>query len=539
MTPTRPLVGAALAACLTGGPVLAQAPDGPPADPAPGASEAPADGALTLSLAEALELALTRSYAVQLARLEEQDALARIDEAWGSVYPRVDLSARYVRNLRVANPFAGSDAGSFFGGLDAIGWLAYNEAARQNGAPTLSLLDYQQRVADGRSAAGLSNSSSDNPFLVENQITAGLAITQTLYNGAAFAAIRGAEAYQKQVEAQVRQRQQEVARDVARAYHGALLAEARAEVTAKAVARVQETVDEVSDRVKNGVLPMFQQLSAEVELANLQTALLQVRAGADAAKDGLKLAIGLPPDQPIALRGALEIDAPMALDGLTVDLAAAEAERNRPDLETIRRTREMLAVQQELTDARYLPVLSAFANVGITGSVPDERVQAVQDPMDPFRFTKKELGVFDGDYWFDTSNIGLSLTWNLFDGFQTTQQAERDRVAVRRIEVQQAQALAGVRAEIQGSLRALRTAQAQLANVDRNVARAELNYQHAKARVDEGVSTRLELREASSQLDQSQFNRLQAVHDYLDALVAYRIAVGRPLAGAAGSEAAR
>ncbi len=512
--------------------------DTPPTEAAAGA-EAAAPGGVSLSLTEALELALTRNYAVQLARLDEQDAVARIDEAWGSVYPRVDLSARYVRNVRVANPFAGSDAGSFFGGLDAIGWLAYNESAREAGGQTLSLAEYQRRIAEGQSAAGLSTSTSDNPFLVENQVTATLAVTQTLYNGAAFAAIRGAEAYQQQVGASLRQQQREVARDVSRAFHGALLADARVDVMEKAVERVRETVTDVTERVENGVLPMFQQLSAEVELANLETSLIQARAGAEAAKDGLKLTIGLPPQQAITLRGELTVTERLDLSAEGFEAAVAEAERHRPDLETLRRTRQLLEVQTELTDAQYLPVVSLFGNLGVTGSIPDDRTVATQDPMNPFAFDKKTLGPFDGAYWFDTLNLGINLNWNLFDGFQTTQRRQQNRIEVRRLDLRMQQAVDGVRGEIRASLRALRTAEEQLATVQKNVARAELNYAHAKARVDEGVSSRLELRDASNQLDQSQFNRLQAAHDYLDALVAYRIAVGRPPAGQAGAEAAR
>jgi hypothetical protein len=40
------------------------------------------------------------------------------------------------------------------------------------------------------------------------------------------------------------------------------------------------------------------------------------------------------------------------------------------------------------------------------------------------------------------------------------------------------------------------------------------------------VSTQLELRSASQQLDETRFNHLQAVHDYLVAWTRYEVAVG-------------
>ena len=61
---------------------------------------------------------------------------------------------------------------------------------------------------------------------------------------------------------------------------------------------------------------------------------------------------------------------------------------------------------------------------------------------------------------------------------------------------------------------------------ERNVERAELNYSFARTRLDEGVAAPLEVREASDQLDQTQLNYLQAVHDFLVARTAYEAATG-------------
>jgi outer membrane protein TolC len=58
---------------------------------------------------------------------------------------------------------------------------------------------------------------------------------------------------------------------------------------------------------------------------------------------------------------------------------------------------------------------------------------------------------------------------------------------------------------------------------------AELNYNHMSERVQEGVASQLELREASDQLDQSRLNYLQAVHDYLVARTDLETALGQPL----------
>jgi outer membrane protein TolC len=80
------------------------------------------------------------------------------------------------------------------------------------------------------------------------------------------------------------------------------------------------------------------------------------------------------------------------------------------------------------------------------------------------------------------------------------------------------------------SLRNLEAARQQILSQERNVDRAELNYTFAQKRLQEGVSSPLEERDASEQLDQSKLNYLQAVYDFLRAQSAFETAVGMPLA---------
>ena len=69
-------------------------------------------------------------------------------------------------------------------------------------------------------------------------------------------------------------------------------------------------------------------------------------------------------------------------------------------------------------------------------------------------------------------------------------------------------------------------ARSRLRTQERNVDRAELNYSFVETRLQEGVASPIELREASDQLDQSRLNFLQAVHDLLVARSTFRTAIG-------------
>lgn len=520
-------------ALLTGALMILSATPGESAAQALPAVVEPSAEPLTLTLDEAIQIALVNNYTIRNNRLDIDDARAQVREAWSDVLPQVDASSSYTRNLKTANPFAGSQAGSLFSSFGFIDWLSYNEQARTDDDPVsipITFGEYQERQLAGLEEAGIDlGGGSDNPFAVENQFQNGINITQTLFSGSAIASIKGAErlklAYQRGVD-----RQEQVLVDqVRQSFYQALLAQEQARVTAQSVARTQRTRNETARRVSQGVAPKFQRLSAEVQLANLETQLVQIQNQSASALDNLKFTLGIPVEQPVQLRGALEADDYNPYLTISVQDAFALAVERRPDLEQAELAVALRNIDKQISRSEYLPKLSTFANFSYTGSVPDNRTFTLSDQDDPFTFTSGQNDFFSAAYWQPSINVGFRLTWNLFDGFRTTAQVQQRQIAVARAEIELTQLRQSVRLEVETSLRNLETARQRIESQERNVTNAELNYTYASTRLREGVATPLEERDASGQLDQSRLNYLQAVHDYLVARSAFETAVGVPL----------
>ncbi len=485
-----------------------------------------------MTVAEAVELALVHNHGLRRARLDVERAGAQVDDAWSTVYPRVDATLAYTRIIEQPSPFAGSDGGGLFGQLGALGWLAYNEGARTDGNPVtepLSYPDFLARQQRGLDAAGLEldSGNSDNPFFVPNRFDASLRLSQVLYNRAAFEAIRVAETYGEHAEAAYEDLARRVTVRICQGFYGALLAAASAEVLEKSVARTEQTVADTANLVEQGVAPRFQQLTAEVELANLRTELIGARGRAEAAVDALKLQVGLPVEEAVALRGDLGVRSWLK-DSAGFDEAMARAERSRADLRQAAMTLRLAKAKVAIGESGYWPTLSLNATAGVQGTVPDDRTTVVSDPQDPFSFREEEEGFFSDAYWGPNVSVGLALSWNLFDGFSTTAKLDQDRLAVRQAESGADELRAAVALEVRQALRDLKTAEARIRSQERNLERAAQAYEHARLRVAEGVTTQLELRNANQQLDQSRLHHLQAVHDYLVAWIAFEAAVGSP-----------
>ncbi|MFV1979587.1 MAG: TolC family protein, partial [Rhodothermia bacterium] len=90
---------------------------------------------VSLTIDDAVQIALTRSYVLRQNDLDLQDADWQVKEVYGSAYPQLSLNSNYRRNIVTPNPFAGSDAGGFFASLTSIDWLAYNETQRLDDDP--------------------------------------------------------------------------------------------------------------------------------------------------------------------------------------------------------------------------------------------------------------------------------------------------------------------------------------------------------------------------------------------------------------------
>jgi outer membrane protein TolC len=98
--------------CAAPSPTLAQT------QPVSGSSPADGSAPLVLTLDRAVKMALQSNFDLQGAELDVREASAQVREVRGQVLPQVNFNGSYTRNVVTANPFAGGDLSSIFGGGD-------------------------------------------------------------------------------------------------------------------------------------------------------------------------------------------------------------------------------------------------------------------------------------------------------------------------------------------------------------------------------------------------------------------------------------
>ncbi len=487
---------------------------------------------ILLTIDDAKQMALAKSYAVRQAEVNVYEADGLIKQGWSSLFPQVNFSSSYTRNVKSANPFSGSDAGSLFASFAFVDWLAFNENARVDSDPTtepITLADFFERRNRGLADAGIELNQSDNPFAVPNQVISGISVEQKIFDIAAFMGANAGAKYLRSINKAGLRRSEQLAVDATiRAYYGALLAQQQSDVVRASLERTRKTHNETAIRVSQGILPKYSRLSAQVAVSNLESNLIESRNRATQALDNLKITIGLPVSQPIRLSGDFDqVETAMMIQTSTGD-NIDEALQRRPDYEQALLAIDLENLRIKAERGGFFPSLSAFANFNYIGNVPDVRQFTVADPDDPFKFQVGQNGIFSDNYWDFTVSVGLSLRWTLFDGRRTSALVQQRRAARTRAALMADQLADNIRMEIQSAQRTMVAARARIAAQEDNMEAAELNYQYVRTRLGEGVASQLDERQASDLLDQSRLSYYQAIHDYLVSLSALETAMGVP-----------
>jgi outer membrane protein len=430
----------------------------------------------SLTLAEAVRTALERSPRIEAARFALEGAEDRVTEAWGSVYPRVDFSAGYTRNVSPAINF-----------LPAI---IFNP----NAGP-----DEQVAVQFG----------ADNTW--NSMIT----LEQPLFDGRAFIGVGAAGRFQSLQEEILRGEVQSVVSRVRTVYYDALLAQEQLRLTENSVTRVREALTETRALHRAGLGSEYDVLRLEVELANLEPNLRRAQNAVQQAHRDLALEIDVDPAT-IQVDGSLAtlvFDNPaanspgnqalLAWAGASAgvsnpDALVQQAVETRSDLRQLEVTEELRVAELKAEQTTYLPRVSLFGNYSIDASqngAPD----------------------FFGNPRAYSRRVGLQVSVPLFEGFARNARVSQRRAAIRAAESQSRFAVSRAEGEVRRYIDQLEESRLRADAQKRAVGQAQRGFDIARAQFREGLGSRLDVMDAEVALRQSEFNYAQAVYDYLSA----------------------
>ncbi|MFN3426759.1 MAG: TolC family protein [Candidatus Thermochlorobacter sp.] len=424
-----------------------------------------------LSLNDALSLALEFNRELKVAKLEREKSGQSVREAWGNVYPALNLTGQFAHSFRNTNFFI-FPAG--FGGPPGAG-------GGGSTAPT-------QIVATGI-----------------NSINATLQFTQPIYRGAIWAGIRASSVVSEiSEEAYINERAKTIT-EVKKAYYDVLIAQESAKLIEQSIARNELALQDVRQLYKQGLAADIDTLRAFVAVENLRPQLIKALNGVETAKIALKVKIGLPANETLELTDSLTLN--NAIADIDFSTAYQEALAKRPEVRQLQLQVRASEEQVAAEFSNFLPTLDAFVQA---------QVLTLQ--------TNFNIGSYQ---WGTNLAAGLQLSVPIFSGFRNDARLARAELERQQTQTNLENLQELIRSEISISLSNVLEAKKRIAVQATTVQSAERSYAITRSRRQQGIGSQLELTDAELSLNQAKVNYLQAVYDYLVATANLEKALGR------------
>jgi outer membrane protein TolC len=275
------------------------------------------------------------------------------------------------------------------------------------------------------------------------------------------------------------------------AYWSLVTARQRVVVLERALARADAEVSDVSARVATGILPPNDLQSAQAQRARQNVLLIQARADAVSAQMQLARLIGVaitsdlqlstPVDVPTAKATALAADSPEAL----VDRAA----RSRTERQSLVSHEAASTATAEAVRAATLP--QVFGVAGVQPARPNAQ------------FVPRR------DEWNTSWNVGVNVTWSVFDGGRSRAERASALAAADAAKSRIDDFDRGVAVEVRQRLLDIETARASLEASVEGVAAATEARRVVGERFAVGVATNTDVLSADVAQIQAELDQLE------------------------------
>lgn len=411
----------------------------------------------TLSLREAITIAVENNRELKSARMEMEKADHRVREAIGSALPNISASGLYTRALKKQVFFLPEK----FINPDAVG---------DNSVPMVIGSD--------------------------NSIQFGISATQILFNSAVFTGVGASKIYQRASREMYRASLNATVANVKRAFYGVHFTQQVLKLTKASMQNAEDNLKNVRIFFKQGIVSEYDFIRAEVQTENIRPMVIEAERNVVVATNGLKLLLAIDPKEHVTASGELEFE---PLDPAIIESAEQRVLDQNAQLKALGYQTDVSEELISIYRSEMMPTLAAFGNY---------MWQAQRNTFDIFNYP-----------FVQTAQVGLSLSFSLFSGMQTSARIDQAKIDHLKSEEQLHSARDGMRTNVQSIRLRLETARKRIDGQARTVEQAEKGYKIATTRYASGSGTQLEVNDADLALMRARVNRIQAIFDYANARI--------------------
>ena len=426
---------------------------------------------LTLSLEQAINIALEKSYNIKAAKNTVSSAKETVWETTATGLPQIDATINYQNFIK--QPVSLLPAAAF-----------------DNTSSVVETVEDYFGIQANRDPAA-PEGFIPVVFGTQQNINASVTLTQLLFDGSYLVGLQASRAYLK-ISEQANEKTELLTREaVINAYGTVLVTEKSVDILKGNLKILEKNLNDAKKIYENGFNEQEDVEQLEITYGTLKNQLSNMERMKEIAYQMLNLSLGTSIDTSLTLTDSLDS---LAKTHINLELISQPFNlSNHIDLKIAENDRESKRLLMQLEKSKALPSLSAFVNYG---------KQAFSDTFTFFRGNQQ---------WFDSSLMGVSLNVPIFSSLGRKAKTAQARIAletadVRLEETKQRLSLLAKKAknEYQLSIENYTTAK-------RNVELSERIEKKQRIKFFEGISSSFDLLQAQNQLYTQQQNYVQSM----------------------------
>ncbi|MFN0015382.1 MAG: TolC family protein [Saprospiraceae bacterium] len=374
------------------------------------------------------------------------------------------------------------------------------------GLPQLAAgIGYQyflQRPGIPASALGFGTGDEKLYFNAYHSLTPSISLNQLLFSNSYLTALKAAKYYRQYVESQLAVAQKNLRDQVTEAYLPSLLIAENLKVLDKNIGNLEQLLRETKATTAAGFAEQLDVDRLQLALANLRSERDNLGRQRDVVLNVLKMAMGMPVKQPIALADDL---AKLLTEYADADAATELNFAIRTDYVALLKGRELSVLQSELYTKTWMPTVTGFV-----------------------QYQPGWQGAFANDTkWFfiPSAIAGVQVSIPIWDGGGAKAKRERALIAIQTVDAQKALLENAMTLEHENARKQFLNATERIKSQQQNLDLAQRIYNTTQTKYKAGVGSSFELVSAEQQLYTAQQALMQAQFDLLTSKVALKKAL--------------
>jgi outer membrane protein TolC len=337
-----------------------------------------------------------------------------------------------------------------------------------------------------------------------NEFRLNAVLKQTLFSFQVGYAITAARYFDHFTNYNFENIRQQVLTRVKTAFYGCILLKEAWVVAEDSEASAKDNYDNINIKYQSGIASEFELLQAEVRWQNAIPRTLAARRDYETALNDLKMLIGVPIKESLELTGVIQ-----SYPELPEMPVFEDVTEKRPDYNALVWQKKLQEKNVSIQKANYYPTLDG--SLTYTYAAVSDQFKLEQDN--------------------DNIILGLNLSIPIFSGGSRLAQVRKAQADVERVDTRIAAANDNIQVELQNLQLRLREAIQRIQANEKAVQSARRAFEIAETRVDNGLSTQVELKDSRVALDLAQIEYLRSIYDYLSAYFQWELATGTFTAG--------